>query len=120
MTVQQMLNSLPVLQRMMELKLPIAKAYQVYSLAKQINEQRDFFINKERDMIIEYKAELLDNGNIRFNSAEDQVKFITEHSELMNCEIENLAPIELSFTDLGDAQFTPLELMQLEGAVNFI
>ena len=42
-----------------------------------------------------------------------------DHAELMNYEIEDIAAIELSFDDLGDAEFTPMEIMQLEGVINF-
>jgi hypothetical protein len=117
MTVQQMFNALPILQRMMELKLPIAKAYNIYALAKQINEEREFFINRERQMISQFNAEVLENGNIKFQTAEDQAQFVEEHTCLMNCELESLKPILLSIEDLGSAEFTPMELMQLEGAI---
>lgn len=119
MTVQQMLNALPILQRMMELKLPIKKAYAVYSLAKVINEQREFFINEEKKLIEKFSAEILSNGNIRFEDVESQNKFVAEHNALMQYEV-NVVAIDLSFEDLGNAEFTPAELMQLEGAVNFI
>ena len=119
MQVQQMLNSLPIVQKIMELKLPIKKAYAIYSLAKQINEQREFFINEEKKLISKFNAEILENGNIKFNTAEDQANFIKEHSELMEYEIENLQAVDFSFADLGDAEFTPMEIMQLEGVINF-
>ena len=119
MTVQQMLNALPILQRMMELKLPIKKAYAVYSLAKVINEQREFFINEEKKLIEKFNVEVLSNGNIRFEDTESQNEFVAEHNALMQYEV-NVVAIELSFEDLGNAEFTPVELMQLEGVINFI
>ena len=119
MTVQQMLNSLPVLQRIMELKLPIKKAHKVYSLAKQINEQREFFINEEKKLIEKFNAEVLEGGNIRFKDAESQFGFVTEHAELMNYEV-SAEVIELSFDDLGDTEFTATDLVQLDGVINFV
>lgn len=119
MKVQQMLNSLPVLQRMMELKLPIKKAYSIYSLAKVINEQREFFINEEKKLIEKFEAEVLEGGNIRFKDAESQRDFMKEHSVLMKFEV-NAEVVDLSFEDLGNAEFTPVELMQLEGIINFV
>lgn len=119
MKVQQMFNSLPILQRMMELKLPIKKAYSIYSLAKQINEQREFFINEEKKLIERYSAETLENGSVKFKDEESQKKFIIEHNELMQYEID-VKTIYLNFEDLKDSEFTPAELMQLEGAINFI
>ena len=120
MTVQQMLNSLPILQRVMELKLPIKKAYKAYILAKVINEKREFFINEEKKLIEKFDAETMDGGNIKFKTAEDQFGFLQEHAELMNYEVADLEVLELSFDELGDAEFTPVEIMQLEGVVNFI
>ena len=120
MTVQQMLNSLPILQRLMELKLPIKKAHKVYSLAKVINEQREFFINEEKKLIEKYEAEVLENGGVRFKDAETQGLFLQEHAVLMDYEVTEVKGIELSFDDLGDAEFMPAELLQLEGVINFV
>ena len=117
MTVQQMFNSLPILQRMMELKLPISKAYAIYILAKQINDEREFFINREKQLISQYDANVLENGNIQFKTSEDQMKFSQEHAEMMQCELENLKPVHLNIEDLGESKFTPMELISLEGAI---
>lgn len=120
MTIMNMLNALPVVQKMAEMKLPIKSAYKVYSLAKVINEQREFFINEERKLINNFSAEILDDGSIKFSSAEDQAKFLQEHSEMSNLQIEGVEPIELKFEELGDAEFSPLEIGLLEGVINFI
>lgn len=119
MTVQKMLAALPVLNRMMELKLPIKKAHAVYSLAKQINEQREFFINEEKKMIEKFSV-TIDSGNLHFKSSEDQARFVAEHNELMQYQVEGLMPIELSFTDLGNLEITPMEMSSLDGVVIFI
>lgn len=120
MTVQQMFNSFPVLQKLMELKLPIKKAYTIYNLIKQIDEQRKFFIQEEQKLINKFNAEVLPNGNIQFDSGESQAQFSQEHFNLMEYEIEDLKIVELTFEDLAEAEFTPRELMLLEGVVNII
>jgi hypothetical protein len=120
MKVNQMLNALPVLQKIMELKLPVKKAYKIYNLAKFIEDKRQFFIQEEKKLIEKFNAEILENGNIRFNSVEDQITFSQEHADLMNYEIEELETLELNFDDLGDAVFTPRDLMTLEGVINFV
>lgn len=119
MTVQKMLAALPGLQKMMELKLPIKKAHAIYSLAKQINEQREFFINEEKKMIEKFNVEI-SGGNLQFKSAEDQVQFVTEHNELMQYEVEGLKAVELSFADLGDLEITPAEMGTLDGVIIFV
>lgn len=119
MTVQQMLNAFPVLQKIMELKLPIKKAYEIYNLAKIIDEKKDFFMKEEQKIIVKFNAEILENNDIHFNSTEDRFDFIKEHTELMNYDITDLEALELNFSDLGDVNFTPIEIMQLEGIIIF-
>lgn len=120
MKVNQMLNALPVLQKIMELKLPIKKAYKIYNLAKSIEDKRQFFIQEEKKLINKFNAEILENGTIKFNSVEDQMTFSQEHEDLMNYEIEELGAIELNFEDLDDVEFTPRDFMTLEGVINFV
>ena len=119
MTVQQMFNALPILQRLMELKLPIKKAYKVYNLAKTINEKREFFINEEKKLIEKFNAQVSENGMLKFEKMEDQVNFLQEHEEMMNYEELDLEVLELDFDDLGDTEFSPIEVMQLEGVISF-
>lgn len=118
MTVQQMLNSVSVIQRIMNLNLPIAKAYKVYSLAKQINEQNEFFINEEKKLIEKFNAKIEDGGRVVFEDPSNQNAFIEEHNKLLQYKLENLPVIELTLADLGDASFSPNELMLLEGVIN--
>ena len=119
MIMKQMLDSLPILQRVMELKLPIKKAHEVYSLAKQINEQRDFFIKEEKKLIDKFNAKAVDN-KVHFKSDSDQASFVKEYAELMQFKVENCTPINLSFDDLGSAEFSPIEIGLLEGVINFL
>ena len=116
-TAQQMLNSLPTIQKMMNYNLPVKAAYSVFNLAKQINQQQEFFTQKERDLITQYEAEVLDSGNVRFKDPQSQFEFMKAHKELMDCEVEGIAPIELQFDDFKDATFTPAEIAALEGVI---
>lgn len=120
MTTQQMLNAFPVMQKIMTLNLPIKTAYKVYTLAKQINDKKEFFINEEKKLIEIFQAEVLENGNIRFNSYESQEAFSKKHAELFSYEIDDIEMLELSFSELKDATFTPNDIHMLEGVVNFI
>ena len=120
MTIQQMLNALPIVQKIMELKLPVKKAYQAYTLAKQINEQRDFFINEEKKLIEKFNATVTETGSIQFSNAEDQAAFVEEYGALSRFENEDIKALELSFSDLGVAEFSPMEIAALEGVINFI
>lgn len=115
-----MIAALLVLNKLMELKLPIKKAYALYSLAKQINEYREFFINEEKKMVSKFNVQVAENGDLHFNSQEDQLAFIQEYNDLMSYEIEDVKSVELSFADLGGVEFTPMELSALDGVINFI
>ena len=120
MKVQQMFNALPILQRLVELKLPLNKAFAVYNLIKQIESNREFFIKEERKLIEQFNVELLSNGDLKFNSPEEQAKFIQQHTEMMQCELDDLKVVEISLNDLKDECFSAKEIMLLEGVVNFI
>ena len=120
MTATQILNALPVVQKMAGFKLPVKKAYKIYSLAKKINEYRDFFIKEEKKLIEKFNATVLENGNIKLGSPEDQEKFIEEHNALMETVVEDITGIELSFEELADVEITPAEIELLENVISFI
>ena len=120
MTIFKLLNALPILQRFTALSLPVKKAYKVYSLAKQINEQREFFINEERKLVEKFEAEVLPDGRIQFKDSLQQAHFAQEYAELKEYEVENFSPITLTFEDLGDAAITAADISLLEGVIEFI
>ena len=120
MTAIQLINSLPVIQKLMDLKLPVKKAYSIYTLAKQINDNREFFIKEEKKIIDKFNVTILESGNLEFKSPEDQLQFIEEHNELSNYEVEDFNIIELSFDDLKEAELSALEIAALDGIIKFI
>ena len=120
MTAIQVINALPMAQKLMGLNLPVKKAYKIYTLAKLINDKRDFFINEEKKIIDKFEGTILEGGNIQFKDTETQIKFSQEHAELMNYEVDDIEIIELSFNDLGEAVFSALEIAALDGIINFI
>ena len=120
MTLQQILNAEPIVAKLIELKLPVKKAYKVYSLAKVINEKRDFFINEERKLIELYHAKVSPTGQVAFQNDEDRIGFIQDHANLSNCEVDDAEVLELSFDELGDIELSPRDIAMLEGVINFI
>lgn len=119
MTVQQMFNALPILQRLMELRLPVKKAYETYNLIKVIEEKRDFITKEEQKLIQKFNCEITEKNQLKFQSQEDQINFINEHNDLINFEID-IQGVELNFNDLKDVEFTPIEMAQIEGIIKFI
>ena len=118
MKVQQMLNAIPVLDKLMTCKLPVKKAYEVYSLAKQIKEQREFFINEEKKLIEKFNAEVTQEGYIQFKTGDDQLNFSNEHKSLLDFEVE-LQILEIAFDELKEIELTPNDMILLEGVINF-
>ena len=117
MKVMQMLNSIPVLEKLMTLSLPVIKAHKIYSLTKQINEQREFFINEEKKMIEKYDAAALEDGRIQFQEEEKKTEFLKEHNELLNFEVENLKPVILTLDDLANCELSANDIILLEDVI---
>ena len=120
MTGQQILNAIPIVKKLTLIELPFKKAYQVYSLTKQINEKADFFINEEKKIIQKFNATILNNGQIKFEKVEDRDAFLKEHGDLFNINCEDINPVELSFNDLNNTSLSPAEIKDLEGVIIFI
>ena len=119
MVVQQILNALPVLQKLIELKLPVRKAYEIYKLARQFNDIRDFSIMEEKKMIEKYEAEISQDGRIYFKTPESQNQFFEEHNSLMIGEIDSFPIIELKLDELNDIVLSPMEIGLLSGIIDF-
>lgn len=120
MTAQQILTAMPILQKVMALKLPVKKAYQIYILFKQLDEMRQFFAQEEKKLITKYGVQIAKDGSIQFDSTEEREAFVAEHAELMEYKMDHLKPIELSFADLGEAELSANDFLQLEGVINFL
>jgi hypothetical protein len=103
----------------MDISLPIRKSYQIYALAKQINDKRDFFIKEEKKIIDKFNAQII-NNEIQFKDIETRRLFELEHENLMKYEIDDIDIIELSFEDFKDAQLTALDIAALDGIINFV
>jgi hypothetical protein len=117
---KQIFNVINTLQALMELKLPVKSAYEIYNLAKQINDKRDFFIKEEKKIIDKFNAEVLENGSLQFKTVEDQQGFVKEHEELMNCELDDIKTVELKISELKNIELTAADIATLDGVVVFI
>lgn len=121
MTTKQMLQAIPVLQTLVSYKLPMQKAYAVYNLAKKIDEQKEYFANKEKELIEKYSGTINDKGQVSFANPEDFQGFAQEYNELNSVEVDiSGVPMTLSFSDFGDQQFSAADLMNLEGVIEFV
>lgn len=119
MTAQQLLQALQILPRLMELKLPVKKAYKIYSMAKAMDTKKEFFVQEEQKLVKNNNGEMIDGG-VKFNTVEDQANFSKEHADMLSCEIDDISAIDLTFDELGEATLTPNDLIALEGVINLI
>lgn len=120
MTINKILNSIQSIEKLMNLELPFKEAYRIYSLTKEINDAREFFIKEERKLIEKYNAEIAENGEIKFNSVEDKNSFIKEYDDLKNLELNEFKPLEINISILDKINFTPIDFIALDGVINFI
>lgn len=119
MKVKNLASALFIVQKLMSLKLPIEKAYDLYILAKQIKDKKDFFIIEEKKIINRFNVSILENGELKFKSEEDQDQFYTEHDALLNYEVKDISSIELKLEDLKEVKFSAFDISALEGVINF-
>ena len=120
MTIQQLLNAYPIMQKLITLKLPIKKAHKVFLMAKKADEQKEFFIQEEKKLIEKYEAEIKEDGMIYFKNAEIKEAFIAADAELGQLEIDGFDPIYLTYDDMGDETFTAADIAALDGVVIFV
>lgn len=114
----QLLNAFQTLGALTKMKLPVKKAYAIYNLAKKAEAHKEFFIAQEQQLIEEFKATILENGQIKFENSEDLKAFTEKHNELKNLEVENCNPITLSIEDFGDANLSAADMASLEGVID--
>lgn len=117
--VQQIFNSISILQKILEVNMPIQKAYKISKLIKQIEEQQQFFSKEEQKLVAKFNGQIGEQGQITFNNVEDQIKFLQAHTEFLNYEIPDMQSIELTFADVEGAQFTAKDILLLEGVIDF-
>lgn len=120
MKIQQLLNALPIIQKLIGLKLPVRKAHKLFLMVKKIDEQKEFFIQEERKLIELYNAEVKEDGRIYFKDVESKEKFVAADAELGQLEIDGFDPIYLTYDDMGDETFTAADIAALDGVVIFI
>ena len=119
MNIQQILDILPILQKMIELKLPVRKAYELFKLIKLVEEQKQFFINQEKKLVESYDISFTEKGDIIFKSEEDQSEFIKFHNDLRTSKLSEIEPINLSFEDVKDLMLSVKDFQTLENIIIF-
>ena len=120
MKIQNLLNALPVMQKLIGLKLPVRKAHKLFLMAKKAEEQKEFFVQEERKLIKKYEADIREDGRIYFKDSESKAAFLAADAELGQLEVDGFDPIYLTFDDMGNETFTAADIAALDGVVIFV
>lgn len=116
----KLLNAYDAASKLVNIKLPFKKSYAVYTLIKEMEENRAFYAQEEKKLIEENRASIDESGRISFNDAGSQIKFMQARNELNGLEVElQYEPITLTEGDLGDAGISPADIMCLEDLIIF-
>lgn len=116
----KLLNAYDAASKLVNIKLPFKKSYAVYTLIKEMEENRAFYAQEEKKLIEENCASIDESGRISFEDAGSQIKFMQSREELNNLEIDlKYEPITLIESDLGGAGIAPLDMIQLEELIIF-
>lgn len=124
MNYQTMLSIIPTLQELVSAKLPLKASYALFAFAKEVNTQKDFFIDEERKLIEKYNATVTPQGQISFgDKVEDRKGFLKDYTELneMEVSLNTQLPIVIKMEDVNgtDLKVSAADLMALSGIVDF-
>lgn len=124
MNYQTMLSIIPTLQELVSAKLPLKASYALFALAKEVNTQKDFFVEEERKLIEKYNATVTPQGQISFgDKIEDRKGFLKDYTELneMEVSLNTQLPIVIKMEDVNgtDLKVSAADLMALSGIVDF-
>lgn len=123
-TLETLVNSTEGLKGLSQKQLKARSAYAVGKILKaadaeisSFNETRMELIRKygEKDETGELKTD--ENGNVRIEP-DDMQNFSNELRELLNTEVE-ISANKIKLDDIGDVEFTPAEMAQLEDFIEF-
>ena len=123
-TLGELVNSTNALQKLASMSLKAKLAWQVAKLLKEAEKEIQSFNDTRMDVIKKYgekdeNGELItdEKGNCKILEGQTQ-EFSNELNELINTQIEINAN-RLSINDLGNIDFTPAEMAQLEPFIDF-
>ena len=121
MTQKEMINIIPTLQKLVGIKLPLKSSYAVFRLAKEIDAQKEFFIEEERKLIEKYNGSINEFGRISFENPANFEPFAQEYAELNNLEVElkEKLPIVIKLDVVEGGEFAPADFFSLEGIIDF-
>ena len=103
-------------------------ALKLANAAKELGSNRDFYLEKERDLLNTYvlkndegKLQFTEYGQPKFKNVEDAQEFNDELISLQKTEVDIFDPITISVNDFkpGEDSLTPEEIMSLSDFITF-
>ena len=123
-TLEQLVNSSEALKALSNKPLKARSAYAVARILKAADQEMTNFNDTRMELIKKYgvkdetgELKLDDNGNAQIDH-DSLSTFNTEFRELLQSQIEINAN-KIKIGDLGDIDFTPSEMAQLEDFIEF-
>lgn len=122
--LRDIINSSDGLTGLSQRHLKAKTAYIVGKILKTVDTELSNFEQARMDLIRKYglkddNGELIEDENHNLHIAPENLQiFNTELTELMNTPVEIMAN-KISINDLGDIEFTPVEMAQLESFIEF-
>ena len=127
MNYMKIVNSMSALQGMPQMRLPYAKARDIYKMYKKFEEEYNFFIQEEIKLVNEFgekdeqgKPIVYKNGTVKFSDIESKNKYEAKLTELGAQESDiQVKPIVLKEADIGEQVISPETMGKLEGIISF-
>ena len=127
MNYMKIVNSMSALQGMTQMRLPYAKARDIYKMYKKFEEEYNFFIQEEIKLVNEFgekdeqgKPIVYKNGTVKFSDIESKNKYEAKLTELGAQESDiQVKPIGLKEADIGEQVISPETMCKLEGIISF-
>lgn len=105
-------------------------SYKIAKASKELEEHSKFYAEEERKIVEQYavkdektgQIKIIDGNRITFKDQDNAMKFNEEIMALQKTEVDIFEPIDIHLDDFkpGDMDLTPLDILSLEGFVNFI
>ena len=97
------------------------ESYDIFLLMKKIENDIEFFQQKETQLIEKYAVEIKSNGELVFSGEDIKKAFFLEYNQLKQMPVkEKYEKISLKLSSLQKCNLTPLDFFNLEKVIDFI
>lgn len=108
------------LRRVSEVPISVNKAYEIYTLMKELETPFNFEAEREKKLIEKYGCTVKPDGMIMFDKKEDASSFQLEISELNDMDVDiKFDPVIIEYGDMSGYAISPSDIFSLESFVEF-